>query len=159
MKKVLTLCMIHRSPRLLLGMKKRGFGAGRWNGFGGKLIEGETIEQAAKRELQEEIGIKVQDLEKAGIIDFEFAQDGSAASGTALEVHIFRISDFSGEPQESEEMKPRWFEEKDIPFGEMWPDDIYWIPLFLAGKKFKGRFLFGEGDSILEKELIEVEKI
>lgn len=34
---------------VLLGMKKRGFGAGKWNGFGGKVQPGETIEEAARR--------------------------------------------------------------------------------------------------------------
>ena len=159
-KKILTLCMVHQSSRILLGMKKRGFGAGRWNGFGGKLAEGETIEQAAVRELKEEAGITVQNLEEVGIIDFEFVvPGGSADTGTALEVHIFRIEKFSGEPQESEEMKPQWFDEKDIPFDRMWPDDIHWLPLFLAGKKFRGKFIFGADDIILEKELKETSEL
>lgn len=135
-------------------MKKRGFGAGRWNGFGGKVSEHETIEDAAKRELREEVGIEVQNLNKVGIIDFEFK-----GNPEILEVHIFRSDNFSGEPTESEEMKPQWFHVDEIPFKEMWPDDIYWMPLFLAGKKFKGKFLFGESDSILEQELIEVEEV
>jgi 8-oxo-dGTP pyrophosphatase MutT (NUDIX family) len=37
------------SREILLGMKKRGFGAGKWNGFGGKLEENESNEAAAKR--------------------------------------------------------------------------------------------------------------
>ncbi len=44
MKTILTLCLIVDDGRILLGMKKRGFGAGRWNGFGGKVEEGESIE-------------------------------------------------------------------------------------------------------------------
>ena len=35
--------------RILLGLKKRGFGEGWWNGFGGKINHNETIEEAAKR--------------------------------------------------------------------------------------------------------------
>jgi len=35
-KKVLTLVFLRRPGQILLGMKKRGFGQGRWNGFGGK---------------------------------------------------------------------------------------------------------------------------
>ncbi|KAJ1429629.1 hypothetical protein B484DRAFT_396306, partial [Ochromonadaceae sp. CCMP2298] len=30
---------------VLLGMKKRGFGAGKWNGFGGKMDPGESMDQ------------------------------------------------------------------------------------------------------------------
>jgi len=150
-KKLLTLCMVHQHPRVLLGMKKRGFGAGRWNGFGGKLAEGETIEDAALREIVEEVGITPKSLEKRGIIEFEF-------KGTPgiLEVHIFHVDSFRGEPHESEEMKPQWFHVNDIPFHDMWPDDIHWMPLFLEGRRFRGRFLFGESDKILEMELNKV---
>lgn len=154
MKKQLTLTIIHQHQKVLLGMKKWGFGLGRWNGFGGKVHEDERIEEAAKRELQEEAGIKANDLKKVGIIDFEF--DGQAET---LEVHIFKSSSFFGEPSESEEMRPQWFQVDEIPFKEMWPDDIYWFPLFLKGQKFRGKFIFGESDCILSQELIAVDEI
>jgi 8-oxo-dGTP diphosphatase/2-hydroxy-dATP diphosphatase len=153
-KKLLTLCIIHQHPRILLGMKKRGFGAGRWNGFGGKVEIEEKIEDAAKRELYEEAGITVDDLDKVGIIDFEFK-----GNPEILQVHIFKSNKFLGELTESEEMKPQWFDTKEIPFKDMWPDDIHWIPLLLDDKKFTGKFLFGEADVILEKELIEVKEV
>jgi 8-oxo-dGTP diphosphatase/2-hydroxy-dATP diphosphatase len=56
-KILLTLALLEKGNKILLGMKKRGFGVGRWNGFGGKVKEGEKIEEAVKRELKEEIGI------------------------------------------------------------------------------------------------------
>jgi len=156
MKKILTLCIIHQHPRILLGMKKRGFGAGRWNGFGGKVLEDEFIEEAVEREIHEEAGIKVNDFERMGIIEFEFQ-----GNPEILEVHIFRAKNFSGEPAESEEMKPQWFHVDKIPFDEMWSDDIYWLPLLLNGKKFKGKFLFDNSDNnnILEQNIAEVENV
>ena len=153
-KKILTLCIIHQHPRVLLGMKKRGFGEGRWNGFGGKVMSGETIEEAARREIREEAGMEVDMLEKVGIIDFEFKGDPEI-----LEVHLFRSTSFSGNPVETEEMKPQWFDVDKIPFENMWPDDQYWFPFFLAGKKFKGKFLFQGHDIILRQELSEVMEI
>lgn len=72
MKKVLTLCMIFDDKKVLLGMKKRGFGSGLWNGFGGKVDPGETIEQAAIRELHEERRVLATKLEKRGIVEFSF---------------------------------------------------------------------------------------
>jgi len=148
MKKILTLCIIHQQTKVLLGLKKRGFGAGRWNGFGGKIQNGETIDQAAKRELLEEAGIVVENLEQFGTL--EFSWEGKPE---ILEVHIFKARDFKGEPTESEEMKPQWFETDQIPFDLMWPDDRYWMHLFLENKKFKGKFLFGENDVVLEHNL------
>jgi len=153
-KLITTLCIIHQHPRILLGMKKRGFGMGRWNGFGGKVSAEETIEECAKRETFEEIGIEIKNPDKVGIMEFEFK-----GNPEIVEVHVFKSGDFSGELTESEEMKPQWFHIDEIPFKKMWPDDKYWMPLFLSGKKFRGKFLFGKSDVILEQELIEVGEI
>lgn len=154
MKKLLTLTIIYQDPKVLLGMKKRGFGKGRWNGFGGKVTDGETIEEAAKRELFEEIGITVEELEKMGILDFEWQNNPEI-----LEVHIFKARDFDGEPEESEEMTSQWFHKDEIPFQQMWQDDKYWFPLFLNGQKFRGKFLFDDSDEILNYNLKEMKEL
>ena len=160
MKKVQTVTIIYKQSRVLLGLKKRGFGAGRWNGFGGKVEEGESIEDSARREIKEESGIEVFDLEKVGILDFEF-ENGMPT----LEVHFFKSEDYLGEPTEGEEMKPQWFDINEIPYDHMWPDDKYWIPIFLKGKKFTGKFIFDKPSipervsTILRKELKEVDII
>ncbi len=142
---------------VLLGMKKRGFGVGRWNGFGGKIDPGETIERGAMRELGEEANIQEGVLEKMGILEFSFQDDEKV-----LEVHIFKLTDFNQEPVETEEMRPQWFPFNEIPFSQMWSDDEYWFPLFLQGKLFKGAFLFDRPSDaeysakILEQKLEEV---
>ena len=155
MKKILTLALVYQPPKILLGMKKRGFGAGRWNGFGGKLKDEETIEEAVEREMKEEVGIIPENFEKAGIISFQFEKN----KNEILEVHFFKISRFSSKPRESEEMSPKWFDIKEIPYQQMWPDDKYWLPMFLENKKFKGKFLFGGADKILNYHLQEVKTI
>lgn len=150
-KKVLTLVVIHQGDNVLLGMKKRGFGVGRWNGFGGKVNDGENIEDAAKRELLEESGLVVHGLEKMGVLNFSWKD----REGDVLEVNIFKTTNFSGTPKETEEMKPQWFLIKDIPYNNMWADDIYWLPLFFENKKFEGKFLFDEKDAIVAYSLHE----
>lgn len=152
-KKILTLCIIHQHPKILLGMKKRGHGEGKWNGFGGKVEEGETIEEAARRETREESGIKVEEINKLGIVEFCY-QDGSGN----MEVHIFRAEEFKESPVESEEMKPKWFRVDEIPYDQMWPDDKYWLPMFLDGKRFKGKFLFNEANEIINHSLLEIKE-
>ncbi|XP_008278592.1 oxidized purine nucleoside triphosphate hydrolase [Stegastes partitus] len=151
--KLLTLVLVVQPGRVLLGMKKRGFGAGKWNGFGGKVQHGETIEDGARRELQEESGLTVDVLEKVGNIKFEFVGEVEL-----LDVHVFRADAYNGEPTESEEMRPQWFECDKIPFSQMWPDDIMWFPLMLQKKKFVGYFKFQGHDVILSHKLEEVEE-
>jgi 8-oxo-dGTP diphosphatase / 2-hydroxy-dATP diphosphatase len=147
-KIVQTLCIVYKYPEMLLGMKKRGFGMGKWNSFGGKVKTGEKIEDAAKRELKEEIGIDAVEMQKVGIIDFDFEN-----SNESPEVHFFWVKKWIGRPSESEEMRPTWFNVTDIPLDKMWPDDKYWIPLFLDDKKFRGKFAFDSEGRIVSHTL------
>jgi 8-oxo-dGTP diphosphatase / 2-hydroxy-dATP diphosphatase len=137
LEKQLTLAFVVEDSKVLLGMKKRGFGAGLWNGFGGKLDMGETVEEAAKRELEEEVNIIAKEMEYRGTLRFSFDSDP-----VALVVDVFLVTEHEGEPTETEEMKPEWFSFESIPYDSMWPDDSYWLPVFLAGKRFEGRFHF-----------------
>lgn len=116
----------HVSPQILLGMKKRGFGEGHFNGFGGKVEPGETIAEGAARELEEEAGIKCPDLKRTGQIEFVFEGDPCM-----MEVHVYCGSQVVGEPTESEEMAPQWFPLDGIPLDTMWPDDEEWFPTML----------------------------
>lgn len=147
-----TLVMVLQPPRILLGMKKRGFGAGLWNGFGGKVQEGETIEEGAKRELQEESGLTAETLHKAGHIVFEFV-----GVPELMDVHIFCTDTVQGTPAESDEMRPQWFHQDQIPFSDMWPDDKLWFPLLLQKKLFQGYFKFQGHSTIIDYTLREVD--
>ena len=155
-KKVLTLVFLRKEGKVLLGLKKRGFGTGKWNGFGGKVEAGETIEEAAVREVREECGHEVdkEDLDKVAVIDFEFEGDP-----VILEVHVFKTRKFSGEMRESEEMRPQWYPEDGVPYGDMWADDEHWYPLLLKDKRFKAFFLFRGHGLILEKKIVEVDSL
>ena len=145
---VMTNCIVVRESSVLLGMKKRGFGMGRWNGFGGKLREGESLQEGALRELQEESGLRALSLEEMGVLIFE-QEDIKVLH----EMHIFLCKDFQGSPVETEEMSPRWFSRDEIPYEDMWADDRYWLPLFLEGKKFSGRFVFKDKDTLIDHSL------
>jgi len=147
MKKVLTLAYLCKEDTVCLGMKKRGFGKDNWNGFGGKLEEGESIEKGVIREIFEESKVTVNesDLEKVAVVEFFFKDSKH------LEVHTFFIREWNGEPQETEEMRPAWFLYKNIPYEKMWADDIYWMPRALSGERLKGKVWFTEDDTSIEK--------
>ncbi|KAI8984650.1 NUDIX hydrolase domain-like protein [Mycotypha africana] len=150
-KLTLVLTLDEQKEKVLLGMKKRGFGAGKYNGFGGKLEPGETVEEAAIRELWEEAEIKALDLKRVGMIMFTFEKDP-----VGLEVHIFTTTQYEGKPTETEEMKPEWFDYKDIPFQSMWADDQHWFPYIIEyHQAFTGHIHFAEDQTtILKKHLI-----
>jgi ADP-ribose pyrophosphatase YjhB (NUDIX family) len=124
-------------------MKKRGFGEGKWNGIGGKVREGETIEHVAMREIEEEIGVRVQEEHLERVADFLFHNGGDPAND--FRVHVFLVRAWEGEPSESDEMLPAWFPHHNIPFESMWADDPLWLPRVLAGERLKGEFRLEEG--------------
>lgn len=129
-----------KNNKVLLGMKKRGFGKDKYNGFGGKLKPGETIEEAAIREAIEESGLRPLQYEKVAIIDFP--------NSYSFRMNLFVCHRWAGEVVETEEMRPEWFSFETIPYDKLWEDDIYWLPLVLNGKKIKASFIFANDDDL-----------
>lgn len=133
-KKIVTNTLFIKEGKILLGLKKRGFGVGKFNGFGGKLEDSETVLDAAIRECREEVGLTPLDIEK--VAEIHFAEDYSFA------MHLFVCHIWTGKIIESDEMKPMWFDLNNLPYEQMWDDDKYWMPLVKQGKKFKAYFNF-----------------
>ena len=99
-------CDDNSKKLILLGMKLRGFGVGKWNGFGGKIEKGETIDEGAIREVKEECGIDVLSLQRVGYLVFKMNLDRKI-----MNVHVFESTNFTGELCTSDEMRPQWFQE------------------------------------------------
>ncbi len=152
--KTLSLLFLRKNGEILLAMKKRGFGEGRWNGVGGKVEEGESVEQGMIRETQEEISITPTIYEKVADIRFDEFFKGEP---TLMHVHIFTATEWTGAPTESEEMAPKWFKESQVPYEQMWADDPYWLPQVLKGKKISADFKLDEQDAIISHDIREVE--
>jgi ADP-ribose pyrophosphatase YjhB (NUDIX family) len=151
---VTTLCFLvkqdqGRITEVCLAMKKRGFGIGKWNGVGGKVEKGESLEEAVRREAFEEIGVEILDPKKVAEINFYF-EDKPEWDQI---MHAYIATKWNNEPSESEEMMPRWYKVADIPYKKMWPDDIYWIPKVLEHKKITGNFSFVNTDTMVKKEV------
>ncbi len=153
-----TLTLLLDNNRILLAMKKRGFGVGKWNGVGGKTDLGESDLDAAIRETEEEIGVTPENLEKVCVINFYHPQnlDGK---GLNQQVHVFIVRDWIGDPIETEEMKPQWFIFDDIPYKDMWWDDEIWFPIILSGSKVKASFMFDENENIIDQILEIVDEV
>lgn len=150
-----TLCILKKDNEILLGMKKRGFGKSKYNGIGGKIEKNETPEVAMIRETQEEIFVTPIEYEKVGFIEFDEYYKGEKQK---VIFHLFFVYKWDGVPSESEEMKPEWFDIKNIPYDKMFPDDKYWLPLVLEGKKIRAYFDFDEDWNILYKKIEDLDK-
>lgn len=131
---------------MLLIRKKRGLGAGKVIGPGGRLQPGESPVMAAVRETAEEVGIEVEQPALLGQLSFQFAD------GYALLVYAFLATRYRGEVCSSDEAEPLWTPVDRIPYDEMWADDRHWLPLLLARRRFRGWFDF-DGDRMLSCRL------
>lgn len=146
-----TLLFVRRNDHVLLIRKKRGLGAGKINGPGGRIDGAETPLQAAIREVEEELRVTPIDVELRGELAFQFVD------GYALYVYVFSAKNCSGEPQETDEAVPLWTPIESVPFDQMWADDRLWFPHLLSDRSFRGRFLFDE-DEMLGYEVQLTEK-
>ena len=141
-----TLVFVVEGRRILLIRKKRGLGAGKINGPGGRREAGESFDDCAVREMREELGVTPLRLVRLGQHCFQFVD------GYSTFVRVYRAAAVDGEPVETDEAAPLWFDVGAIPFGEMWEDDRHWLPLVVAGRRFAGRWIF-EGDRMLDYTL------
>ncbi|HOP65884.1 MAG TPA: 8-oxo-dGTP diphosphatase [Bacilli bacterium] len=154
MKKIeTTLLLLRKDDQILLALKKRGFGVGKYNGVGGKLEPGETPEEAMIRETEEEIGVTPTKYEKMGENVFEELMNEELVF---LRFHLYVATEWLGDPVETEEMKPYWFNIAKIPYDKMFADDRYWLPLVLEGKKISGTFKFDEDWHLISYDIKEI---
>lgn len=143
-----TLCLLIRGSRILLGMKKKEhFGEGKWNGFGGKRkLRDRTIRAAAIRELEEEAGVTAdsEDLEHVAQVKFFDADE------PLFDCAVFILRQWRGNPRETKEMRPQWFDLDAVPYNEMWAGDRLWWPIVLEGLKIDAVVRFKKGMEEIE---------
>jgi 8-oxo-dGTP diphosphatase len=144
------LCFIVEDSKILLIHKKKGLGAGKISAPGGRIESGETARQASIRESHEEVGLIPDEPVQMADLSFIFTD------GFSLHCSVFFAESYEGELTETDEADPFWCEIKQIPYSDMWADDIEWLPSAIAGDYVSGRFIF-DGDTMLSKA-VEIEK-
>lgn len=150
-QEVATLMFIRDRDLVLLIRKKRGLGAGKINGPGGRIEPGESPIECAIRETEEELLVTPHNVRAAGELFFHAEDDMPRIHG-----HVFVATAYRGEPRETEEAIPLWTPVHDLPFDEMWEDDRYWLPQVLDGGSVKGWFTF-VGESMIDHHIEHID--
>jgi 8-oxo-dGTP diphosphatase len=141
------LCFVLHDNQILLIHKKRGLGAGKINGPGGRIEPGETALAAAIRETEEELGVTPIAPELRGELFFQFTD------GYSLHCGVFLAHQHHGTAIETEEAIPCWTPLEQIPYDQMWQDDQHWLPGLLAGQTFRARFVF-DSETMLSQDIL-----
>jgi len=152
-----TLLYLVKDDKVLLMEKQKKLGAGKLNGVGGKKEPGDkSITDTMIRESIEEMGITPTEYRK--MAEIVFHNPGEDKTLADMHVHIFVSKRWSGEPTATDEMKkPQWFDIDNLPFDKTLPDDKFWLPLVLDGKKVIGEFTFNDDWTIADYVINEVE--
>ena len=116
--------MIHRTK------KKNDENKDKWIGVGGKLEEGESPFDGARREILEETGLTVDKLNYRGIVTF-------ILDGVTEYMHLFHTDKFSGELiSDCDEGDLDWIEKDKLLTLELWEGDKIFLKLLDTEKRF-----------------------
>ena len=148
-RRAVVIFLIHEDE-VLLTKKLSKIGQGLWNGYGGKIEPGETDLECALRELSEESGIVLaaSDLEEMGHIDCRTYIDLEGTSLQSSMIVTLFIAKLSRRPRaraSAETGEPQWFPVTELPYREMIPTDLDWMPDIFAGRKIYASIHLGPG--------------
>jgi len=143
--KLATLCYVidkKRNSTLMIfrNKKQNDYHEGKWNGLGGKFEAGETPEECAIREIEEESGLIVKSIKMKGFITFPLF-DGV----DDWYVFLFTADDFSGELIDSPEGQLDWIQNEKLTEIGLWDGDRIFIPWLFEDKFFSAKFNYKDG--------------
>jgi 8-oxo-dGTP diphosphatase len=146
--KLATLCYVidikQNSTLMIHRVKKENdYHEGKWNGLGGKFEQGESPEECAIREIEEESGLKVKSVNMKGFITFPLF-DGKED----WYVFLFTTNDFEGKLIDSPEGNLAWVPNDKLTELNLWDGDKYFIPWLFQDKFFSAKFNYKDGKYI-----------
>lgn len=143
--KLATLCYVtdkknNSTLMIYRNKKKNDYHEGKWNGLGGKFEPGESPEECAIREIEEESGLKVKNVTMKGFITFPLF-DGK----DDWYVFLFTSDEFEGEQIDSPEGKLEWIPNEKLTEINLWEGDKIFIPWLFEEKFFSAKFNYENG--------------
>ncbi|MBN1396585.1 MAG: NUDIX domain-containing protein [Bacteroidetes bacterium] len=120
--------ILRKKDRILICQRKKG---GRyehkWEFPGGKLEEGETYEQCLRRELMEELEIKIHAVERTEM------QSAYYTDGGVFNVAYCFVSGFDGEPHNKVFEQIRWANLSELKNMDLLDGNKIFVNSFLSG--------------------------
>ena len=146
-----TLCYIEKEEKYLMLHRvktKIDMNHDKWSGSGGKLEEGESPFDCARREILEETGLKANKLSYRGIVTFVSDEYGTEY------MHLFHTLDFEGELKtDCDEGNLEWIEKKKLLSLPIWEGDKIFLSLLDETVPFFSLKLCYRGDTLIAHTL------
>ena len=131
---------------LFRNKKKIDINKGKYIGVGGHIEEGETPIEAAEREVKEETGFEVNNLEYRCHVEFHY-------DNFEEEMHVFTTKEFYGEMIKCDEGDLSWQKVADLDEIPMWEGDKYFLKPILKGEGFFELTLRYIKDKLIEHKI------
>ena len=142
-----TLCYIEKDGAYLMihrVKKKNDMNQDKWIGVGGKFENAETPFDCARREIKEETGLTVTELNYRGLVTFV-----SDLYGTEY-MHLFTADKFEGEiDYDCDEGRLEWVRKEDVASLPIWEGDKIFFDLLERESRFFSLKLCYEGDKLV----------
>jgi 8-oxo-dGTP diphosphatase len=139
-----TLCYVRRKDKTLMihrVKKENDMHEGKWNGLGGKFLQGETPEQCVIREVEEESGLKIQNPKLKGFLTFP-----KFSKNIDWYVFVFEAHQFTGNLVESAEGHLEWIKSKDLIKLNLWEGDRHFFKWMEENRFFSAKFYYEDGN-------------
>ena len=138
-----TLCYLQHDGRTLMMhriKKENDIHKGKWNGLGGKLRAGETPEECAIREVEEECGLHMRNPSLKGVLTFP-AFDGFED----WYVFVFVATEFEGILIDSKEGYVKWIDDSELLKLPLWEGDRIFLEWLDQKEFFSAKFVYERG--------------
>ncbi len=126
--------MLHRIK------KQNDIHQGKWNGLGGKCLQGETPEECVIREVFEESGLQIVSPKLHGIITFPLFKENED-----WYVFVFTAKKFSGILIDSPEGHLDWIDDNKILSLSLWEGDKIFLSWLEKKEFFSAKFEYKNG--------------
>ncbi|WP_153464252.1 NUDIX hydrolase [Sediminibacillus terrae] len=127
MSNIFTMCFVENNSQLLLQKRVKKPFKGLWNAPGGKVETYESPIEACKREIQEETGLDIDNVNFRGILTV--TNENQKSSDVLM---LFHTKEFSGSLCGSEEGEIDWVETEKIYSYDNTPESFtYLLPYIL----------------------------
>ena len=135
-----SLCYLKKDGKTLMlhrTKKDNDVHEGKYNGLGGKFLDGETPEECVKREVFEESGIVLHEVSMRGILTCTKFKDNEDWL-----VFLFIFENFSGELIESDEGCLEWIDDHKLIDLNLWEGDKYFLTWLNEYQFFSAKFIY-----------------
>ena len=142
------MCMITDAVGRVLVQERLPKPSNPWSGLtfpGGHVEPGETVVASVIREVQEETGLTVSNLQNCGYIQWY-----NPVKQSQYFVFLFKTSTFSGKLQDSCEGKVKWMTREEMLAGSLAPNMTKYLAVFQTENIPQAYGISGQGLSVLD---------